>query len=58
MQIGRTGRFGREGVAINVIETEAEYRMMKQLERHFSPNRDLITKQPLADIGELGKCLH
>ena len=41
-RIGRTGRFGKDGLAINMISNENERRMIKELEAHFrQPIREL-----------------
>ena len=34
-RIGRTGRFGKDGLAINLISTQAERQMVQELETHF-----------------------
>jgi translation initiation factor 4A len=35
-RIGRSGRFGRKGVAINLIGSHADFELLKELEGHFS----------------------
>jgi len=34
-RIGRTGRFGKIGLAINMIDSPQSMRMMKDIEEHF-----------------------
>lgn len=34
-RIGRTGRFGKTGIAINLIDSPESMKIMKQIERHF-----------------------
>ena len=34
-RIGRTGRFGRNGVAINFVDGTRSFRHMKEIEEHF-----------------------
>lgn len=34
-RIGRTGRFGKDGIAINLIDNQECYNIMKQIENHF-----------------------
>lgn len=34
-RIGRTGRFGKRGIAINMIDTNKSYQIMKAIEKHF-----------------------
>lgn len=41
-RIGRTGRFGREGLAINMISSVEEKRMIETLQKHF--------KQPIHEL--------
>merc|ERR1712003_425252 len=47
-RIGRSGRFGRKGVAINFV-TNADVRKMKEIERHYSTQ---IEEMPM-DIADL-----
>lgn len=50
-RIGRTGRFGRKGLSINLIAGADEADMMKDIEKHYS-----ITIPPLPeDLSILGK---
>ncbi|CAM9320103.1 unnamed protein product [Ascophyllum nodosum] len=41
-RIGRTGRFGRRGVAINLIQDEDGYRVLENIDRHFSPEVSMV----------------
>lgn len=34
-RIGRTGRFGKTGIAINLIDSSESMDIMRQIERHF-----------------------
>lgn len=34
-RIGRTGRFGKAGIAINLIDSRDSYEIMKRIESHF-----------------------
>jgi ATP-dependent RNA helicase DDX19/DBP5 len=34
-RIGRTGRFGKSGMAINLIDSLEKFNIMKEIERHF-----------------------
>jgi translation initiation factor 4A len=47
-RIGRSGRYGRKGVAINLI-CEEELKMMKEIEDHYSTK---ISELP-EDLGKL-----
>ncbi|MCL4134219.1 UNVERIFIED_CONTAM: hypothetical protein GTU68_015793 [Idotea baltica] len=35
-RIGRTGRFGKTGNAINIVDGEDAFRLLRQIEKHFS----------------------
>lgn len=35
-RIGRTGRFGKSGVAINLVDGDRSMAVLKQIEEHFS----------------------
>jgi Helicase conserved C-terminal domain len=35
-RIGRTGRFGRKGTAINLVDNDASMNILQSIERHFS----------------------
>lgn len=49
-RIGRTGRFGKEGLAINMISNSGEKRMIEILEKHFGQP---IKELDATDIGAL-----
>jgi ATP-dependent RNA helicase DDX19/DBP5 len=34
-RIGRTGRFGKHGLAINLIDSETSLNILNEIERHF-----------------------
>ena len=39
-RIGRTGRFGRKGTAINLIDNDTSMNVLKSIERHFCKRND------------------
>ena len=39
-RIGRTGRFGKHGLAINLVDGPKSMAVMKEIERHFG--KDII----------------
>ena len=39
-RIGRTGRFGKHGLAINLVDGPKSMSVMKEIERHFG--KDII----------------
>ena len=54
-RIGRTGRFGKSGVAINFVETQQDQIMLKEIEKHF--NKDIIGLHDTTDCDEMEKKL-
>ncbi|XP_041424338.1 ATP-dependent RNA helicase DDX25 isoform X1 [Xenopus laevis] len=50
-RIGRTGRFGKKGIAVSLIENFFVY-MLKEIEDHFNTK---ITKLNSMDMDEMGK---
>jgi ATP-dependent RNA helicase DDX19/DBP5 len=51
-RIGRTGRFGREGNAINFCATDANKAVLGDIEAHFTKgaDRELIRAAPANDL--------
>jgi ATP-dependent RNA helicase DDX19/DBP5 len=39
-RIGRTGRFGRKGTAINLIDNDSSMNVLQSIERHFQKRND------------------
>ncbi|KAI8799231.1 P-loop containing nucleoside triphosphate hydrolase protein [Cladochytrium replicatum] len=53
-RIGRTGRFGRQGVSINFVHDRKSYEEMMEIERHFEKK---IERVPTNNINEIEKML-
>nr|SZF06494.1 DEAD-box helicase Dbp80 [Psoroptes ovis] len=51
-RIGRTGRFGKEGLAINFVDGDRTMQMIKRLEEHF---KKPIKKLDATDVDEIEK---
>lgn len=51
-RIGRTGRFGKRGLAINMVENEHSVEVLKAIEKHFDKT---ISKLDTDDLDELEK---
>uniref|UniRef100_A0A3B1J170 RNA helicase n=1 Tax=Astyanax mexicanus TaxID=7994 RepID=A0A3B1J170_ASTMX len=51
-RIGRTGRFGKRGLAINMVENEHSVEVLKAIEKHFNK---MISKLDTDDLNELEK---
>ncbi|CAL8072819.1 unnamed protein product [Calicophoron daubneyi] len=47
-RIGRSGRFGKEGVAVNLITSDEKY-ILKELEHHFQMTIPLLTNDDLIE---------
>jgi len=57
-RIGRTGRFGKKGTAINLVSDMPNKQLLAQIEQHFSPNKEMIQlckpdAEALADMLEV-----
>jgi ATP-dependent RNA helicase DDX19/DBP5 len=57
-RIGRTGRFGRKGTAINLVQDDNAKRTLAEIEQHFAPGKEMIAQceadvEALADKVEL-----
>lgn len=48
-RIGRTGRFGRKGTAINLVQDDNAKRTLAEIEHHFAPGKEMI-QQCEADV--------
>lgn len=48
-RIGRTGRFGRKGTAINLVDDESSLQVLAAIERHFQHGDEVMIHQADAD---------
>ena len=51
-RIGRTGRFGKNGIAVNFIADPRSMNIMKKIEEHFGKK---ISPLEMSDVKELEK---
>lgn len=51
-RIGRTGRFGKHGLAINLVDSDATLKILRQIETHFGKP---IQKLDAEDVDEIEK---
>jgi len=49
-RIGRTGRFGKTGIAINMIANQDDQRLLKQIETHFKRTIERIDYEDIDDL--------
>ena len=49
-RIGRTGRFGRKGTAINLVQDMRSKQILAAIENHFLPGREMIQQAAADDI--------
>lgn len=56
-RIGRCGRFGRRGTAINFLETPQDFNLMIDIEKHYSPDRRMTTEWDPTDIEGLSDAI-
>lgn len=56
-RIGRTGRFGRKGTAINLIDNDRDLNILAAIERHFSKAGKEMISQAEADPEKLAEVI-
>lgn len=54
-RVGRTGRFGDKGIALNVVENEQDYDNLCQLEEQFGINIIQVTTDNFTDVMDKNK---
>jgi len=52
-RIGRTGRFGKAGLAINLIDSPESMEVLKQIEQHFGRKINLLDADDVDEIEKL-----
>lgn len=53
-RIGRTGRFGKSGIAINLVDSDNAMQICKTIENHFSKKIELLDAENNDDIEKIG----
>ena len=56
-RIGRTGRFGRKGTAINLVQDEASLRTLLAIEKHFAKDGKEMIRNAPADPEQLAEVI-
>jgi len=54
-RIGRTGRFGKAGIAINLVDSPESLTMLKQIEEHFGKKIQQLDAEDADEIEKLGQ---
>ncbi|CAH3038892.1 unnamed protein product, partial [Porites lobata] len=53
-RIGRTGRFGKSGIAVNFIDGQRSMTIMKKIEEHFGKKITLLQTDDVDELEKLG----
>lgn len=53
-RIGRTGRFGKAGIAINMIDSPHAMQLCKDIEQHFSKKIQFLDAEDADEIEKIG----
>lgn len=53
-RIGRTGRFGKHGIAINLIDSEHTMNICQEIERHFNRKIHYLNAEDCDEIEKIG----
>lgn len=53
-RIGRTGRFGKSGIAVNFIDGHRSMNIMKKIEEHFGKKISLLEANDVEELEKLG----
>lgn len=56
-RIGRCGRFGRRGTAINFLEKPEDFAILEEIESFYSPNKKMTTDWDASDIAGLSEAI-
>ncbi|GIY41311.1 ATP-dependent RNA helicase DDX19A [Caerostris extrusa] len=54
-RIGRTGRFGKSGLAINMVDGSRSMAVLKQIESHFGKKIDKVDSNEVDDLEKMAK---
>lgn len=53
-RIGRTGRFGKNGIAINLVDSEKNMEIVRFIEQHFGKKISLLDAENSDEIEKIG----
>ncbi|GAB6019785.1 DEAD-box helicase Dbp80 [Chamberlinius hualienensis] len=54
-RIGRTGRFGKSGIAVNMLDYSSEGKILQQIEQHFSKRILPLDAEDVDEIEKIGQ---
>ena len=54
-RIGRTGRFGKNGLAINLVDSPKSMTVLKDIQQHFGKNIDKVDTEDVEEIEKLNQ---
>ena len=54
-RIGRTGRFGKKGIAINLVDSEESMKVCKDIETHFKRTIHFLNTEDFEAIEQITK---
>lgn len=54
-RIGRTGRFGKKGIAINLVDSDNSMRILKSIEDHFGKKILYLNAEDCDEIEKIGQ---
>lgn len=54
-RIGRTGRFGKNGIAINLVDSDKSMDVCKQIEQHFGRTIEFLDTDDADQVEKLGE---
>lgn len=53
-RIGRTGRFGKSGIAINLVDSPQSMKVCQEIEKHFNKKIHLLDAENADEIEQIG----
>ena len=53
-RIGRTGRFGKSGIAVNFVDGQRSMTIMRKIEEHFDKKITLLQADDVDELEKLG----
>ena len=54
-RVGRTGRFGDRGIAINLVDLQKDQELIQQIQNHYKNEIKEISGKDIKDVNEILK---